>query len=110
MCEGERDLSLCDILKFLNTVKIRATYRAVARVLGIPERGQWRRILGPPRHKTSWIVSQNNGRPSGYQEDQYHPCLFRTDEIIRCPEDLRAKCCEFFCSEGSTSDSSNLTG
>ncbi len=82
MCEGERDLNLCDILKFLNVVQIRATYGAVAEVLGDRlARGPWR-DLGTPRPYTSWIVRKRDGLPSGYTKEQYHPCLFRTDKVI----------------------------
>ena len=70
------------ILDCLNHHKIRATYGAVGELMGIPAIGVGR-YLGNPRAEASWIVSASSGKPSGYDQSEYHPALFHRQEVLR---------------------------
>jgi hypothetical protein len=74
-------VALDEILRFLNDAKVRATYGAVAEVLGVPQRSMGTR-LEPRRPETSWIVSAENGLPTDYSQDEWHPELLSSGEII----------------------------
>ena len=74
------------ILAALNQHHQRATYGAVAALLG-----QTPRLLmhGKPREQeNSWIVSKTTGRPTGYADDDVHPRLTSNDAILRTREEL----------------------
>src|SRR5262249_27637835 len=73
-------VTLEEILRFLNDTKVRATYGAVAEVLGVVPRSMSAR-LGPHRPEASWIVSGENGLPTDYSEDEWHPELLSRGEI-----------------------------
>jgi hypothetical protein len=75
-------VTLDEILRFLNDATIRATYGAVAEVLGVTPRAIAERQLGPHRPEASWIVGAENGLPTGYSEDEWHPDLLSRGEII----------------------------
>jgi hypothetical protein len=75
------DVSLDEILQFLNHDKARATYGAVAEVLGVIPRSMGAR-LGTRRPEASWIVSAANGLPTDYSEDEWHPALLGQRDII----------------------------
>src|SRR5262249_21137049 len=81
------DANLHEIIRFLNDERIRATYGAVAGVLGPPPRG-----LGPhwvPRRpEVSWIVNAETGVPTDYNRQQIHPDLFSKAEIIHTGSEL----------------------
>jgi hypothetical protein len=74
-------VSLDDILRFLNEEQVRATYAAVADVLGVVPRSMGAR-LGPRRPEASWIVNAYNGLPTDYSQDEWHPALLSQSEII----------------------------
>ena len=74
-------VTLEEILRFLNDAKVRATYGAVAEVLGVTPRSMGVR-LGPRRPDASWIVSAENGLPADYSQDEWHPELLSSGEII----------------------------
>ena len=74
-------VSVEDILRFLNAEQVRATYGAVAEVLGVIPRSMGAR-LGPRRPEASWIVSGFNGFPTDYGEDEWHSALLSQAEII----------------------------
>lgn len=76
------------ILDYLNRVKTRCTYGAVAEVLGVNPRSVGN-YLGEPRSEASWVVNAQTGHPSEYMESQKHPELYRTDRIITSAEVLR---------------------
>jgi hypothetical protein len=80
--------TLEDILRFLNDEEIRATYGAVAKLLGVVPRSLRGSRLGSPRPEASWIVAPGDGLPTGYERDQMHPSLFRTNEMIRTGTEL----------------------
>jgi hypothetical protein len=74
--------SLDQILEFLNDEQVRATYGAVAEVLGVIPRSLGVR-LGPRRPEASWIVSAESGSPTDYSQDQWHPALLGNGDIIK---------------------------
>ena len=66
-------MSLDDIVDLLDHHGQRATYGAVAALLGHSPRSLLR---GQERgRRFSWIVNRETGRPTGYQEDQIDPRL-----------------------------------
>jgi hypothetical protein len=88
-------MNLEDIVHELNKRKQRATYGAVAGVLGVSARGV---MAGRPRNpKYSWVVAatkQGRGWPTDYRFDQiHHDCLQQIragfDNIIDDSESLK---------------------
>ena len=75
-------VTLEEILQFLSHAKVRATYGAVAEVLGLSPRSMDERRFGSHRPEASWIVSAENGLPTGYSPDEWHPDLLSRSEII----------------------------
>ena len=63
------------IIACLNVHRTRATYGAVAQLLGLPTLAINHQLLGQPRPEASWIVGQDDGQPSGYSKDNIHPDL-----------------------------------
>ncbi len=81
-----------EVLRFLNEQRLRATYGAVAEVLGVPARTMGRR-LGAHRHEASWVVSAGSGRPTGYADHELHPDLRSSPEPIRDGDELARRVC-----------------
>jgi hypothetical protein len=88
-------MTLDEIVNKLNERKQRATYGAVAGVVGGLARGL---MNGRPKcHKYSWVVSKsgpNRGSPTGYARHDIHPdCLWQIhtdiDNVIDDAEALR---------------------
>ena len=76
------------VLAALNLHQQRATYSAVAGLIGMTPRSLMR---GKPRgHANSWIVSKNAGTPTGYAEAETHPQLMENATILDSPEALQA--------------------
>jgi hypothetical protein len=75
------DVSLAEIIRFLNYEQVRATYRAVAGVLGLIPSTMGAK-LGPRCIEASWIVSTVTGLPTDYGRDEMHPALLHKSEII----------------------------
>ena len=73
--------SLEEILTFLNDEQVRATYGAVAELLGVNPRSMGI-LLGPRRPEASWIVGAENGLPADYDQAEWHPALLSRGEII----------------------------
>jgi hypothetical protein len=84
--QGE-DVSLAEIIRFLNHEQVRATYRAVAGVLGVIPRTMGAK-LGPRCVEASWIVSTATGLPTDYDQDEMHPALLHKIEIIATGREL----------------------
>ncbi len=76
------------ILDCLNRAKTRATYGAVADLIGGLPRSVGQR-LGARRPEASWVVSGASGLPSGYAPEELHPDLTDSPLIISGGE-LRA--------------------
>ena len=74
------------ILAALNQHQQRATYSAVAALLG-----ETPRLLmhGRPRAPdNSWIVSKTTGRPTGYADSDIHPQLTTIETVLTTREEL----------------------
>lgn len=74
------------ILAALNSHQQRATYSAVAALVG-----QTPRLLmhGKAREQSnSWIVSKTTGRPTGYADADVHPQLTTQETILTTREEL----------------------
>lgn len=74
------------VLAALNHHQQRATYSAVAALLG-----QTPRLLmhGRPRaQENSWIVSKTTGRPTGYADGDVHPQLTANETVLATREEL----------------------
>jgi hypothetical protein len=76
------DANLSEIIQFLNHHQVRATYGAVAEVLGVIPLSMGA-LLGPRNAEASWIVSAATGLPTDYSQHEMHPALLRGSEIIR---------------------------
>ena len=76
------------ILEYLNRVRVRCTYGAVAEVLGINTRSVGR-YLGERRPEASWIVNAKTHEPTDYEAIEKHPELYRTGRVIKAAEVLR---------------------
>jgi len=82
------EYTLDSILDQLNEFHQRATYGAVAGVVNSSPRSL---MSGRDRdQRSSWIVSRENGQPSGYSEEQKNPALLERERILGSPEELRA--------------------
>ena len=81
------DASLAEIIRFLNHEQVRATYGAVAKVLGIVPRTMGTK-LGPRRVETSWIVSTATGLPIDYVQEEMHPALLQKADVITTGTEL----------------------
>ena len=86
---------LTQILKALNGRKQRATYGAVAGVLGVANQDLGNH-LGPRRPWASWVVRAEGGKggkpgqPTGYEDWQKHPALTRHAKVLCRADELRA--------------------
>jgi hypothetical protein len=76
------------IVAYLNKVKTRCTYGAVAEILGIKSQAVGLH-LGERRPEASWIVNAKTKDPTDYLESEKHPELYRTDRVITSAEVLR---------------------
>ena len=84
------DPRLDEIIRFLNDQRVRATYGAVADVLGVIPISMGAR-LGDPFPEASWIVSAKSGLPTGYSPEQRHPSLLQQRSVIRQGSQLRER-------------------
>lgn len=81
--------SINDVLGLLDAMKNRATYSAVATVLGI-EPKEVGGLLGGRRPETSWIVRNDTKLPTGYSEKQRHPDLYQSEKILNDGNELES--------------------
>lgn len=75
------------ILDCLSRERIRATYGAVGEVLGRPAQSVGG-MLGNRTTRASWVVNAKTGEPTGYNAEEKHAELHRTEQIIRTGEEL----------------------
>ena len=81
-------MSLDEIVDLLDRHGKRATYGAVARLLGHSPRSLLR---GRERgRRFSWIVNRETGLPTGYPEDQLDPRLKESGSVISNDGELRS--------------------
>jgi hypothetical protein len=74
------DTTLDHILDALDDARQRATYGAVASLLGRTPRSLMRGRTRDRRH--SWVVNRTSGKPTGYADDELHPDLQRNEHLI----------------------------
>ena len=79
--------SLEDVVAFLNRRELRATYGAVAEVVGGAATFLMSGIPRAPRY--SWIVNQKTLLPTGYSEEDYHPALTKKSLVLKTGTQLR---------------------
>jgi hypothetical protein len=91
---GNLDPRVTEILAFLNHAQIRATYGAVAPILGVIPQSVGAR-LGIRRSGASWVVSAKNGFPTGYTSDLMATNLTATSAIIRTTAELKRRMAEW---------------
>ena len=85
------------IIACLNLHHTRATYGAVAQLLGLPTVAINHQLLGPPRPEASWIVSQDDGQPRGYSQDNIHSDLPGSPMVTTAHEPLQLLLQQFMC-------------
>jgi hypothetical protein len=79
-------MTLDEILDVLERTHQRATYGAVAALLGRPPRTLMQGRERDARH--SWVVSRATGEPTGYEPDLVHSALKEHDQILGTKEEL----------------------
>lgn len=72
---------------YINKAKIRCTYNAAAKALGIKPT-EFKKLLGDRIPENSWFVNTAAGEPVGYSDDEKHPELYRSKRIITSAEVL----------------------
>lgn len=77
---------LDQILDALNAHRQRATYGAVAAVIGAAPRTLMSGRDRDQRH--SWVVSRKTGQPTGYEPDQIHADLQAVPHVIESRDEL----------------------
>ncbi len=80
--------ALDQILDELDVARQRATYGAVAAVVGASPRTLMSGRERGPRH--SWVVNLRSGLPTDYADELIHPQLTTSDTIIKTKDDLIA--------------------
>lgn len=80
-------VTLHQILDCLHRERLRATYGAVAEVLGQPHQ-RVARDLRDYTKRGCWIVGAKTGQPTGYTAKQLHPDLYRTPRVIKSAAEL----------------------
>ncbi len=71
---------LDDIVERLNRQRQRATYGAVAELVGKNPRSLVQGVARSPRY--SWIVTKATGLPTNYKEAEKHPELKSRPQVI----------------------------
>jgi hypothetical protein len=88
MCRLERlIMNLDDILERLERHRQRATYGAVAGIVGGNPQSPF--IGRPFTPRNSWVVNTDTDQPTGYDPSQLHPNLSDNPHVIRRTEELR---------------------
>jgi hypothetical protein len=90
--DGSAGFSLDGIIARLDERRQRATYRAVATLVGVLPIGLMSRRT--KSYRDSWVVNERSGAPTGYTVNQIHPDCYRQickgeGGVIHSPEDLR---------------------
>lgn len=80
--------SVDQILDALNTHKVRATYSAVASLLGTHPKLLAGEYLGNRRPYASWVVSKTTGMPTDYLPEDCHPDLLCKSRVIEEASEL----------------------
>src|SRR5260221_14386968 len=77
-------IRLDDIVAYLNAAEVRATYGAVAELVGGIAQSIGGRLggLAGRRKEASWFVNAKTGLPTNYPPEHLHPALTRSRDII----------------------------
>jgi hypothetical protein len=86
----DSEITLKQILNYLNDERIRATYGAVANVLGIVPQSVGQR-LGDKTKRNSWVVNSETELPSGYVDDQIDELLETNPTVVRDGRELATR-------------------
>jgi hypothetical protein len=78
--------TLDEILEQLHRHHQRATYGAVASVVGRAPRSLMKGRQRAPEY--SWVVSSASAMPTGYADEEKHPALNERDEVLTTQEAL----------------------
>ena len=81
-------LTLKTIVDLLDRFHQRATYGAVAGVVGKVPRSVMQGL--PKNWRHSWVVNQEDGEPSEYHFLQKHPALHERTAVLSSTDDLSA--------------------
>jgi hypothetical protein len=84
--EEPQKLTLDEILEVLERHRQRATFGAVAGVLGRDPRSLFSGYARTPR--TAWVVNKSSGLPTGTKPEDYPPGLLQSERIIDMSDDL----------------------
>lgn len=76
------------VIDYLNKVKMRCTFNAVAKAIGITPHAL-KKQLGEPRPEVSWFVSPTSGDPMRFADNEKHPELYRSTRIITSEKVLK---------------------
>lgn len=76
-----------EILAYLNDARVRCTYGAVGKVIGVHQLSVGG-YLGERRKEASWVVRADTGEPTGYTDAKKHPRLKEREHIIRSGAEL----------------------
>jgi alkylated DNA nucleotide flippase Atl1 len=79
--------SLAEVLRFLGEARTRATYGAVAAVVGVPPQSIGA-VLGERRPDVSWVVNAHTGLLTAYAQSDWHPELLSNSAVIRTGTEL----------------------
>src|SRR3954468_16861211 len=79
--------NVSEILECLNRTRRRATYGAVAGVLGVPPQSL-EAMLGDRRPEASWVVNSETRLPTDYEQTDWHPELLSSTDVIRTSNEL----------------------
>ena len=72
----------------LDRERQRATYGAVAALVGLPNQAVMQGL--PKCARNCWVVSTETGEPSGYGVEEISPDFSKDKPLIRSPETLAA--------------------
>jgi hypothetical protein len=88
---------LDDIVSYLNAAEVRATYGAVAQLVGGIAQSIGARLggLAGRRREASWVVNAKTGMPTAYLPEHQHPALLKSRDIITTGDDLRRRLAEW---------------
>ncbi len=70
-----------EILDCLNSERVRCTYNSLAEYLNVGMKDVIEK-LGQRRPEASWVVNKKSRKPTGYIQDQIHPDLCTSKEVI----------------------------
>jgi len=84
--EKRSQVTLDQVLDILQHHRQRATFGAVAEVLGREPRNLFDGYPRTPR--TAWVVSKGTGQPTGYKQSELPPGFFTNAHVITNKEEL----------------------